>query len=93
MRLGQVLRIDYVDRGGATTSRDIEPMGYVAKGSDWYLIAWCRLRDGIRAFRVDRISEATPTGERPPHRELRAEDLDIVYGELRPVSPLQTDRR
>jgi hypothetical protein len=26
-----------------------------------------------------------PTGERAPRRELRAEDLDIAYGNLRPA--------
>jgi hypothetical protein len=26
-----------------------------------------------------------PTGERAPRRELRAEDIDIAYGDLRPA--------
>jgi predicted DNA-binding transcriptional regulator YafY len=87
LRSGHVLRIAYVDRHGSATLRDVEPMGFVGKGSDWYLIAWCRLRDGLRAFRGDRITEATPLGERPARRPLSAEDLGIVYGELRTVSP------
>jgi predicted DNA-binding transcriptional regulator YafY len=62
-------------------------MGFVGKGSDWYLIAWCRLRDGLRAFRGDRISEAMLLAERPPRRELRIEDLGIIEGELRAVNP------
>jgi len=97
LRTGHVLHIAYVDRDGITTTRDVEPMGYVGKGSDWYLIAWCRLRDGIRAFRGDRITEATPTPEQPPRRPLSAEDLRIVYGQLRAVGPggesaVNTDR-
>ena len=85
LRTGRVLRIAYVDREGSATLRDVEPMGFVGKGSDWYLIAWCRLRDGLRAFRGDRIAEATPLGERAARRPLRAEDLGIVHGELRSV--------
>ena len=85
LRNGQVLHIDYVDRNGSSTSRNVEPMGFIGKGSDWYLIAWCRLRDGLRAFRGDRIGEAKPTGERAPRRPLRIEDLGIVRGELRMV--------
>jgi hypothetical protein len=85
LRTGQVLQIAYVDRKGSATLRDVEPMGFVGKGSDWYLTAWCRLRDSLRAFRGDRITEANPLSERPARRPLRAEDLGIVHGELRIV--------
>ena len=89
LRTGHVLQIAYVDRHGSATLRDVEPMGFVGKGSDWYLIAWCRLRDGLRAFRGDRITEANPLSERPARRPLRAEDLGIVHGELRIVGPAE----
>jgi predicted DNA-binding transcriptional regulator YafY len=85
LRENTVLRIRYRDAAGRETSRDVEPLGYVGKGQDWYLIGWCRLRDGIRAFRGDRVLDAEPTGERPPARALRPEDLAIPYGELRPL--------
>lgn len=87
LRTGKVLHIVYQDRSGTETSRDVEPLGYVGKGRDWYLIAWCRLRSGLRAFKGDRIKSVIPTGERPPRRPFRVEDLDIAYGELRTVSP------
>jgi predicted DNA-binding transcriptional regulator YafY len=87
LRDGRVLRLTYVDREGATTSREVEPMGYIGKDGDWYLIAWCRLRDAVRAFRGDRIIASAPTGERPPRRPLNVGDLGIVRGELRAVGP------
>lgn len=83
LRSGRVLRIAYRDRAGAETVREVEPVGYVGKGRDWYLIAWCRLREGVRAFRGDRIVTVEATAERPPRRALRVEDLHIAYGELR----------
>jgi predicted DNA-binding transcriptional regulator YafY len=86
LRTGNVLHVAYRDRGGNETSRDVEPVGYIGRGSDWYLIAWCRLREGLRAFRGDRIVTLEPTGEKPQRRAFRAEDLDIPYGELRPVT-------
>jgi predicted DNA-binding transcriptional regulator YafY len=89
---GRVLRIAYRDRGGAETVRDVEPLGFVEKGGDWYLIGWCRMRDGIRAFRGDRIVTAEPTIERPPRRSFSVDDLDVVYGELR-TATLGDDRR
>jgi predicted DNA-binding transcriptional regulator YafY len=85
LRTGQVLQITYIDGPGNVTSRNVEPMGFVGKGGDWYLIAWCRLRDGLRAFRGDRITEVNPLGERAPRRPLRVEDLGIVHGEMRRV--------
>jgi predicted DNA-binding transcriptional regulator YafY len=85
LRTGRVLQIRYRDRDDIETVREVEPLGYVGRGGDWYLIGWCRLRDGVRAFRGDRIVTAEPTGERPPSRELRIEDLDIAYGALRSV--------
>jgi predicted DNA-binding transcriptional regulator YafY len=87
LRTGQVLRISYTDRDGGSTERDVEPMGFVGKGDSWYLIAWCRLRDGLRAFRGDRIVRAEPQIERAPRRTLRAEDLGIVEGRLRAIGP------
>lgn len=85
LQTGQVLQIAYTDRNGIATLRNVEPMGFVGKGNDWYLIAWCRLRDSLRAFRGDRITDAKPLGERAPRRPLRLEDLGIVHGELRTV--------
>ncbi|MDY0828333.1 WYL domain-containing protein [Microbacterium sp. BG28] len=78
----RVLRIGYGDRAGARTDREIEPLGYVESGGAWYLIAWCRLRDGIRAFRVDRIREVVITSEMPERRKLAAGDIEIVHGTL-----------
>ena len=87
LRSRSVLRIRYADADGAETIREVEPLGYIGKGQDWYLVAWCRLRDGVRAFRGDRVLAVDPTGERPPARAIRAEDLEIPYGRLRPLSP------
>ena len=54
--LRRVLRMDYRSRGeDADTTRDVEPLGIVFYGGAWYLVAWCRLRQDYRHFRVDRI--------------------------------------
>ncbi|NYF10564.1 putative DNA-binding transcriptional regulator YafY [Leifsonia sp. AK011] len=86
---GSVLLLTYRDRVGDETAREVEPMGYVGKGNDWYLIAWCRLSNGVRAFRGDRIVAVEPTGERSTRRALSADDLDIRFGTLRGI---ETDR-
>jgi predicted DNA-binding transcriptional regulator YafY len=83
---GRVLRLGYGDRAGAVTVRDVEPLGYVGKDDHWYLVAWCRLRDGLRAFRTDRITSVSVTAEVPAPRSLRREDLDIPYGTVEQLS-------
>ncbi len=81
----RVLRIGYADRAGARSTRDIEPVGYVGAPAHWYLVAWCRLRDGVRAFRTDRIASAVPLAETVTRR-LRPEDVDIPAGRLRALT-------
>ncbi|GAA5060118.1 YafY family protein [Thermocatellispora tengchongensis] len=64
-----VLRIGYRDRKGQVTEREIEPGVFLGGvGGIWYLVGWCRLRDDVRVFRLDRIAEAVATGERCPAR-------------------------
>ena len=84
----RVLRIGYADRAGAVTVREIEPLGYVvgSPAAHWYLVARCRLRDGLRAFRTDRITCVTVTAEAAPPRPLRSEDLDIPPEKLRQLT-------
>ena len=82
---GCVVRMRYRDAGGTDTERTVEPLGYIGKGEDWYLVAWCRLRDGVRAFRGDRVLEVEVTDEVAPARIVRVEELDIPHGVLRPV--------
>lgn len=85
LSVGRVLRIAYRDREDAVTARDIEPLGYIENSGRWYLVAWCRLREGVRAFRTDRIESVAATAEVPPARQLSVEELDIPYGELRQI--------
>lgn len=81
----RVILLEYRDREGVVTHREVEPLGSIVKDGDWYLIGWCRLREGVRAFRGDRVLGIDVTDERPPTRALRREDLDIPFGTLRSV--------
>ncbi|CAN5823343.1 YafY family protein [soil metagenome] len=58
---GRVLRLRYRGPDGTVTDRDVEPMSLLQNRDvkqGWYLIAWCRLRNGVRGFRLDRIIDA-----------------------------------
>jgi predicted DNA-binding transcriptional regulator YafY len=64
----RVLRLRYRDKAGVETRREVEPVMFLSTSKGWYLMAWCRLRDDMRAFRIDRIAAAEDTGERAPER-------------------------
>lgn len=62
--------------------RQVEPVGFVGSDQAWYLSARCRLRDGGRVFRVDRILAVRPTGEIAPERPFEiAEDGTATFGQ------------
>lgn len=59
----QVLKLDYVNQAGEVSQRLVEPAGIFYYSMAWHLIGWCRLRNGYRDFRADRIKNLTNTGE------------------------------
>ncbi|KOU13810.1 hypothetical protein ADK52_37505 [Streptomyces sp. WM6372] len=70
----EILTFDYTTRHGATASRRAEPCHLVASGSLWYLLAHDVAQDDWRVFRLDRMSDPTPTGRRVPPRPVPGED-------------------
>lgn len=57
----------------SATERIVDPLGMVAKGSSWYLVA--QTQGGFRTFRVSRIEEATlleKSSDRPANFDLAA---------------------
>lgn len=45
------------------TSRSVEPIGMYFSLGNWYLIAFCKLRNDYRTFRIDRIQKINITEE------------------------------
>ncbi len=42
---------------GEISQRTVDPLGLMFYSNKWHLIAWCRLREAIRDFRLDRIQK------------------------------------
>jgi predicted DNA-binding transcriptional regulator YafY len=57
---GVQARLAYAARDGTISERVVHPLGLVAKGAVWYLIAGTDA--GLRTFRVDRVRQVEPTG-------------------------------
>ncbi len=56
LSLERRLALRYRPRGRESALRTVDPLGLVAKGSAWYLVA--NTAEGLRSYRVSRIEEA-----------------------------------
>lgn len=73
----RVLDITYQDKTGEFTTRAVEPVAVLGVRPHWYLWGWCRLRQGPRSFRLDRITDAVMSDERVPDRGLDPATLEL----------------
>jgi predicted DNA-binding transcriptional regulator YafY len=73
-RDSELLRFDYAAREAEVSHRRVEPLRLVSLGRRWYLVAWDRDRTDWRSFRLDRVTDPEPTGQRFRPRELPADD-------------------
>ena len=71
----RVVRIRYHASDGAVTDRLVDPLRFALTGGHWYLMAFCRTREGGRWFRLDRIERAWIT-----RTTSRDHDLQELFG-------------
>lgn len=80
-----VLKIKYFDRNGVETVREIEPHLIVLKQAEWYVYAFCRLRDQFRMFKIARIVYSSKTENSFTKREtdFSLDSLSKWFDEMR----------
>ncbi len=59
----RIVSFRYLNSLGQQSSRTVEPLKLVFKGSGWYLYGFCRARMDSRFFRLTRISQLTAGSE------------------------------
>jgi predicted DNA-binding transcriptional regulator YafY len=75
-----VTRIEYSNESSQITSRLIEPFALLSTQENWLLVAWCRLRNEFRYFRLDRIARLETLNEKfTPHKMTLQEYFDKFY--------------
>lgn len=75
-----LIKIDYTNEQGKTTSRTVEPFALISTTENWLLIAWCRLRKEFRYFRLDRIAKLQVLTEKfEQHKMTLQEYFDKFY--------------
>jgi len=73
------LQIDYFAKGkGELSQREVSPQRLVYYRNNWYLDAWCHLREDIRAFALDSIRRAEILEKKA--KAVPAKSLDAVLG-------------
>ena len=65
----KLLKINYSSVNNITTIRMIEPLALYSTLGNWVVIAWCRLREQYREFRLDRINNLDLVSESFQPRE------------------------
>ena len=56
-QLQQRVHIDYHPNQGEDTGRDFDPYGLTYYLHKWYVVGYCHLRQDLRSFRLDRITQ------------------------------------
>ncbi len=73
------LVIDYAARSrGATGEREVSPQRLIHYRGNWYLDAWCHLREALRSFSVDAVQRVQISDR--PAIDIPDVDLDEVLG-------------
>jgi len=73
------LNIQYSARSnGVISERQISPQRLTHYRDNWYLDAWCHLRDELRSFAVDAIKAVKPVGS--PASDIPEAELDAALG-------------
>jgi len=73
------LKIAYLSKGkGEQTEREVSPQRLVHYRENWYLDAWCHLRNELRSFALDSI-QSTLVLEKSA-KEMSSRSLDEVLG-------------
>lgn len=74
------VRIRYVDYEGNKTTREVSPQRMAYYRDNWYLDAWCHLRNALRVFALSRIEQADVMEENAIDCEETDLDKELASG-------------
>ncbi|MDA8533809.1 WYL domain-containing protein [Burkholderiaceae bacterium] len=79
MKTDSQIEFDHFNRNTSETiRRAVSPIEIVLYRGNWYLNAWCHLRNGLRRFSIDSIEGVTRLSE--PAMEVSEEEVAAVLG-------------
>jgi len=66
-----LIQFNYIDFNANKTFRIVEPYSLILKGQNWYLHAWCQMRQDFRLFKLSRMRELTVLEQKFEARETK----------------------
>lgn len=66
----RIISFQYSPTNNKPMKRSAEPLKLVFRGYDWYLLAWCRLREDYRYFKLTRMEDLSVLEEQAERRAL-----------------------
>ena len=75
-----LIDIGYTDEVNRLTKRQVEPFALLNTRNGWILVAWCRLRQDFRNFRLDRIQNLDLRSDTFTPHDMTLEDYFCRYG-------------
>ena len=88
-QLQQRVHIHYHPNQGADTERDFDPYGLTFYLHKWYVVGYCHLRQDLRSFRLDRITQVNAVDahfERPEHFDTLTHIMQAIATMPRPFT-------
>ncbi|WP_341999690.1 WYL domain-containing protein [Microbacterium sp. LWH7-1.2] len=83
LRRGVAVSFTYKAPDAAPTTRTVDPVKVHIASGQWYLQGWCHLREAMRTFHLDRVSDLELTGIPSTHAVDQAPDwFDTDAGEV-----------
>lgn len=80
-------KVDYTNEQKQTSTRIIEPFALMSTTENWLLIAWCRLRNEFRFFRLDRVTKMEIlTDKFEPHKMTLQDYFDKYHCLFEPLT-------
>lgn len=73
-----LIEIDYTNENKQATKRVVEPFALIST-ENWLLVAWCRLRNEFRYFRLDRIQKMKLLEEKFQPHDMTLHDFFNKY--------------
>lgn len=80
---GVAVSFRYQAPDAAPTTRTVDPLQILLTNGQWYLQGWCHLRQAVRTFHLDRVSDADLTDIAITHRDAA---VPTDFGQDAPVS-------
>ncbi|MGF6823511.1 proteasome accessory factor C [Microbacterium sp. ZKA21] len=75
LRAGVAVSFTYQAPDAAPTTRTVDPVQVMITNGQWYLQGWCHLREAMRTFHLDRVSEPRLTDIASTHQGESVPDL------------------